>query len=142
MKIAPIAEVKSKLSAYIESSKQSPVIVTKNGKPVAFIAPLENEQDLDHWLDTYSQCKSVKYRNDQAQTLDEIVAAISILPPSQAIHHMRTGSAGQTFRTSAGAVIDLVAWDRQWAEIETEMQQDQFDSTEKTLREIKDALSH
>ena len=35
MKIASVAEVKAKLSGYIKASKNGPVIVTKNGKPVA-----------------------------------------------------------------------------------------------------------
>lgn len=35
MRIASVADVKAKLSGYIKASKAGPVVVTKNGKPVA-----------------------------------------------------------------------------------------------------------
>jgi prevent-host-death family protein len=47
MKIVSLAEVKARFSYYIAACAKSPVIVTKNGKPVAFIAPIEDEADLD-----------------------------------------------------------------------------------------------
>jgi prevent-host-death family protein len=50
MKIAPLAEVKDRFSAYIEASKESPVVVTRNGRPVAMIIPIENDDDLDSLL--------------------------------------------------------------------------------------------
>ncbi len=37
MRIAPVAEIKACFSAYLKASTEGPVIVTKNGKPVAFI---------------------------------------------------------------------------------------------------------
>jgi prevent-host-death family protein len=48
MKIAPLAEVKTKLSAYIEyAEKEGPIIITRNGKAVAvIIAPLDDD-DLE-----------------------------------------------------------------------------------------------
>src|SRR6266542_3138247 len=50
MKIAPLAEIKDKFSAYVEACKESPVVVTKNGKPVAMLIPIEDEDDLDSLL--------------------------------------------------------------------------------------------
>jgi prevent-host-death family protein len=47
MKIAPLAEVKDRFSAYIEESRESPVVVTRNGRPVAMIVAIEDEDDLD-----------------------------------------------------------------------------------------------
>ena len=35
MKIASVAEVKARLSAYLRASEEGPVVVTRNGKPVA-----------------------------------------------------------------------------------------------------------
>ncbi|MEX0787602.1 MAG: type II toxin-antitoxin system Phd/YefM family antitoxin [Anaerolineales bacterium] len=48
MKIAPLAEVKAKLSAYVDSSTtEGPVVITRNGRPVAvLIAPMD-EEDLE-----------------------------------------------------------------------------------------------
>ncbi|MBI2432386.1 MAG: type II toxin-antitoxin system Phd/YefM family antitoxin [Candidatus Hydrogenedentes bacterium] len=39
MKIASVAEVKAKLSGYIKASASGPVVLTKNGKPVAVLLP-------------------------------------------------------------------------------------------------------
>ena len=50
MKIAPLAEVKDQFSAYIEACKESPVVVTKNGKPVALLTPIHENDDLDRIL--------------------------------------------------------------------------------------------
>jgi len=51
MKIAPLAEVKTKLSAYIErAEKEGPIVITRNGKAVAvIIAPLD-EDDLERLI--------------------------------------------------------------------------------------------
>ncbi len=51
MRIASLAEVKTKLSAYIERSrKEGPVVITKNGKAVAvLVAPLDDD-DLESIL--------------------------------------------------------------------------------------------
>jgi prevent-host-death family protein len=54
MKIASIADVKAKLSAYVKASSQSPVVITRNGKAVAAIIPLEDEQDLERLMLGYS----------------------------------------------------------------------------------------
>ncbi len=43
-------EVKDKFSAYVEASQESPVVVTRNGKPVAMIVAIRDEGDLDSLL--------------------------------------------------------------------------------------------
>jgi prevent-host-death family protein len=37
MKIAPVADVKARFSGFLESCKEGPVVVTKNGRPVAVL---------------------------------------------------------------------------------------------------------
>jgi prevent-host-death family protein len=51
MKIAPLAEVKTNLSAYVEQAeKEGPIVITRNGKAVAvIIAPLDDD-DLESLL--------------------------------------------------------------------------------------------
>ena len=51
MKIAPLADVKARLSAYLDECKtEGPVIITRNGKPAAvLLAPLD-EDDLDRLI--------------------------------------------------------------------------------------------
>lgn len=50
MKIAPLTDVKEQFPSYIDDSKKSPVIVTDNGKPVAMIVAIEEDDDLDSLL--------------------------------------------------------------------------------------------
>ena len=50
MKIAPLAEVKDRLSAYIDAARESAIVVTRNGKPVALLTPIREDDDLDRLL--------------------------------------------------------------------------------------------
>lgn len=55
MKIAPLAEVKDRFSAYIDESRETPIIVTRNGRPVAMIIAIDDEDDLDSLLLVHDQ---------------------------------------------------------------------------------------
>jgi prevent-host-death family protein len=51
MKIVPLADVKARLSAYIdESADEGPIIITRNGKPAAVLLVPTDEDDLDRLL--------------------------------------------------------------------------------------------
>ena len=54
MKIAPVADVKSRFSAYLKASEEGPVIVTRNGKPVAVLISMEDEEELERVILAYS----------------------------------------------------------------------------------------
>lgn len=54
MRIASVADVKAKLSGYIEASKAGPIVVTKNGKPVAVLLAMQDEDELERILMAYS----------------------------------------------------------------------------------------
>jgi prevent-host-death family protein len=48
MKIVPLADAKARLSAYVdECATDGPVIITRNGKPVAVLLAPADEDDLD-----------------------------------------------------------------------------------------------
>jgi prevent-host-death family protein len=47
MKIAPVAEVKARLSGFIEQCKRGPVVVTENGRRVAVLVAVEDEDELE-----------------------------------------------------------------------------------------------
>ena len=47
MRIAPVAEVKAKLSKYLSECKNGAVVVTKNGKPTAALVAINNDDDLE-----------------------------------------------------------------------------------------------
>jgi len=55
MKIAPIAEIKAQFSAFIKASEESPVIVTKNGKPVAVLLGISDEAEIERLVLAYSK---------------------------------------------------------------------------------------
>lgn len=55
MKIASVAEMKAHLSAYVKASEDSPVIVTRNGKPVAVLVGVEDEDELERLVLAYSK---------------------------------------------------------------------------------------
>lgn len=54
MKIASVADVKAKLSAYLRESQEGPVVVTKNGKPVGVLLSVGDEEELERLLLAYS----------------------------------------------------------------------------------------
>jgi prevent-host-death family protein len=55
MKIAPIAEIKAQLSAFIKASEEGPVVITKNGKPVAVLLGISDEDELERLALAYSK---------------------------------------------------------------------------------------
>ena len=54
MKIASLADVKAKFSSYVKATKTSPVVITRNGKAVAALVPVGNEEDLERMLMAYN----------------------------------------------------------------------------------------
>lgn len=54
MKIATITDIKSKLSAYIKETEKGPVVVTKNGKPIAVLLGIQDEDDIERLVMPHS----------------------------------------------------------------------------------------
>lgn len=54
MRIASLAEVKARFSAYVKISKEGPVVVTRNGKPVAMLISIEDEEEIERMMMAYS----------------------------------------------------------------------------------------
>jgi prevent-host-death family protein len=54
MKIASIAEVKAHLSTFVKESATRPVVVTRNGKAVAMLVGVENDEELERLLLSHS----------------------------------------------------------------------------------------
>jgi prevent-host-death family protein len=50
MKIASVANVKARLSAYLKESEQGPVVVTRNGKAVAVLLAVTDDDELERLL--------------------------------------------------------------------------------------------
>lgn len=50
MRIAPVAEVKAHFSSYLEQCADGPIIVTKNGRPVAVLVSVLEEDELERFV--------------------------------------------------------------------------------------------
>ena len=47
MKIASVADVKTKFTRYLKSSEGGPIVITRNGRPVAVLLGVEDEEEID-----------------------------------------------------------------------------------------------
>jgi prevent-host-death family protein len=55
MKIAPLADVKARLSAYLDQAQtEGPVIITRNGKAVAILLAPKDDDDLERLILAHS----------------------------------------------------------------------------------------
>src|SRR5207253_10391785 len=54
MKIASVADVKARLSAYLKESEAGPIIVTRNGKAVAVLLAVTDEEELERLILAHS----------------------------------------------------------------------------------------
>jgi len=54
MKIASVAQIKSQFSAFLKASAAGPVVVTRNGRPVAVIVGVQDEDEIERLLMAYS----------------------------------------------------------------------------------------
>ena len=51
MRIAPVADVKARLSAYLEQAEtEGPIVITRNGKAVAVLLAPQDDDDLENIL--------------------------------------------------------------------------------------------
>ena len=54
MKIASVADVKAKLSAFLDASAEGPVVVTRNGKAVAVLLGVRDDDELERLILAHS----------------------------------------------------------------------------------------
>lgn len=54
MKIASVADVKARLSAYLRDSQEGPVVVTRNGKAVAVLLAVTDDDELERLVLAHS----------------------------------------------------------------------------------------
>ena len=55
MKTASVAQVKAQLSDYLDASSEGPVVVTRNGKPVAVLLAVDDEEELERLVLAHSR---------------------------------------------------------------------------------------
>ena len=54
MRMASVADVKARLSTYLKETQEGPVIVTRNGKAVAVLVAVTDEDELERLVLVYS----------------------------------------------------------------------------------------
>lgn len=54
MKIASVADIKAHLSAYLKESQEGPVVVTRNGKAVAVLLAVTDDDELERLVLAHS----------------------------------------------------------------------------------------
>src|ERR1700722_10629810 len=54
MRIASVADVKARLSAYLKESESGPVIVTRNGRAVAVLLAITDDDELERLILAHS----------------------------------------------------------------------------------------
>ena len=54
MRIAPVSEVKARFNSYLRDSETGPVVVTRNGRPVAVLLSVEDDKELERIVLAYS----------------------------------------------------------------------------------------
>src|SRR5206468_12836407 len=54
MKIASVADIKAHLSAYLKESEQGPIVVTRNGKAVAVLLAVTDDDELERLVLAHS----------------------------------------------------------------------------------------
>jgi prevent-host-death family protein len=54
MRIVSVAQIKSQFSSFLKASKDGPIVVTRNGKPVAVIVGVEDEDEIERLRMAYS----------------------------------------------------------------------------------------
>jgi prevent-host-death family protein len=54
MKFVSVSEMKAKFSGYLKASEKGPVVVTKNGKPVAMLLAISDEDEIERMILAYS----------------------------------------------------------------------------------------
>jgi len=55
VKIASVADVKAHLSAYLKTTETGPVVVTKNGRAVAVLVGVSNDDEVEQLLLAHSR---------------------------------------------------------------------------------------
>ncbi|MFZ5822520.1 MAG: type II toxin-antitoxin system Phd/YefM family antitoxin [Chloroflexota bacterium] len=54
MRIASVADVKARFSNFLKASEQGPIVVTKNGKPVAMLLSIKDEDEIERMVLAHS----------------------------------------------------------------------------------------
>jgi prevent-host-death family protein len=87
MKIAPVADLKKHLSSYLEQCQAGPIVVTKNGRAVAVLVCVANDDAIEDLILAHSpklrqllDDAERRIREDGGVSHDDMVALVDQLP--------------------------------------------------------------
>ncbi len=87
MKTASVRQMKAELEAYLKASAGSPVVITKNGKPVGALLSVQDKDDLERLLLAHSPKLNAiferaheRIRQGQGIPHDQFWAEVEALP--------------------------------------------------------------
>ena len=103
MKIASVAEVKARLSSFLNATAEGPVVVTRNGKAVAVLLGVEDDEELEGLLLAHSRKLRPSSTRPTAASMQapESVTTISGDRSSQRIVLVKRTGAGRSAEPSA-----------------------------------------
>jgi len=82
MRIGPLAHVKARLNAYaVHVETEGPVVITRNGKPVALLLALRNAEDLDRLVLAHSP--RFQRPLHQSRPTIRVSKALTYMPPEK-----------------------------------------------------------
>ncbi len=97
MRIAPVAEVKAKLSAFLKASRRGPVVVTRNGKAVAVLLSVDSDDELEDIV----LANSPKFQAAVAKARDQLARGEGI-PHDQFWTEMEQGERQPQLKAKSG----------------------------------------
>ena len=74
MKIVPVADVKARFSEYLKASENGPIVVTRNGRPVAALLSIVDEDEVERLALAYSP----KFQSILQASREQIAAGAGI----------------------------------------------------------------
>lgn len=107
MKTASIRQMKAELEAYLKASVGSPVVITKNGKPVGALLSVHDDEDLERLLLAHSPKLNAiferaheRIRQGQGIPHDQFWAEVEALPATKKVATSRKVSAAKSRRSA------------------------------------------
>jgi prevent-host-death family protein len=102
MKIASVADVKARLSSYLKASAEGPIVVTRNGKAVAVLLGLEDDE-LERLLLAHSRklraiLDAADRRIDEGAGMDHEAFWQQVEPANRAREETESGKKRRTKR--------------------------------------------
>jgi prevent-host-death family protein len=105
MKVATVAEVKADFGEYLKASKSAPVVVTRQGKPVAILLKAQNLGELERTLIGHSpQLQSIleaarkRFRAGHGIPHDEFWREVEAAAAQEKPKQTRNGKRGRAKR--------------------------------------------